>query len=214
MDSIRVSEALDSSSILDETTLVISLFLESLKKYLLITGLPPEDVSLVAGQFSLHKISKGDFFVQEGKISKYLGFLEKGFLQYYVNIEGVEKTTYSSGANNFVASLVSFLRQLPSKENIRAAVDSEIWVIDNTNLRKLQNEIPSFKSFYIDLLEWQICCIDESRLDAIMLNAQERYEKMLSKEPALIQQIPLQFLASILGITPRHLSRIRNKIRK
>jgi hypothetical protein len=53
--------------------------------------------------------------------------------------------------------------------------------------------LPAFKSFYIDLLEWQICCIDESRLDAIMLNTRERYEKMLSKEPVLIQQIPLQY---------------------
>jgi hypothetical protein len=29
----------------------------------------------------------------------------------------------------------------------------------------------------------------------------------------LLQQIPLQYLASMLGVTPRHLSRIRGNIR-
>lgn len=176
-------------------------------------GLTADDAQQVADQFQVKKIPKGEFFVQEGKTSKYLGFVEKGFLQYYVNIDGEEKTTYSVGENQFVASLVSFLRQIPARENIRAVVDSVVWIIDKSEFARLQNEIPALKTFYIGLLEWQICCIDESRLDAIMLTAQERYLKMLEKEPSMIRQIPLQYLSSILGITPRHLSRIRNKIR-
>jgi hypothetical protein len=36
---------------------------------------------------------------------------------------------------------------------------------------------------------------------------------MLRQEPHLLQQIPLQHLASMLGVTPRHLSRIRGNIR-
>jgi len=92
-------------------------------------------------------------------------------------------------------------------------METSLWIIEKPALLKLGEVIPSFKDFYIGILEWQICCIDESRLDAIMLSAKERYIKMLEKEPDLIQQIPLQFLASILGVTPRHLSRIGNEIR-
>lgn len=142
-----------------------------------------------------------------------MGFIDKGFLQYFVVIDGLEKTTYSVSENNFVASLSSFLKQVPAKENIRAVIDTDVWVIDRNNLTRLQNELPAFQTFYVSLLEWQICCIDESRLDGLMLNAQQRYEKMMEKEPELIRQIPLQYLASILGVTPRHLSRIRNNIR-
>ncbi len=187
--------------------------MEALKQYFLYSGLPAVDAAAIAEKFTIKKLAKGDFFAQEGKTSKHLGFVAQGFLQYYVNIDGLEKTTYTVGPNNFVVSLVSFLKQVPAKENIRAVIDSEIWVIDISVLKALQNDIPSFKNFYIEILEWQICCIDESRLDAIMLNAQQRYEKMIEKEPVLVQQIPLQFLASILGVTPRHLSRIRNNIR-
>ncbi len=35
---------------------------------------------------------------------------------------------------------------------------------------------------------------------------------LLTNHPEYIQQIPLQYLASYLGITQRHLSRIRKEI--
>ena len=176
-------------------------------------GFTEREVVQILAAFTAIKISKGAFFVEEGKTSQYMGFIEKGFLQYYIILDGEEKTTYYTGKNSFVASLASFLNQIPAKENIRAVMDTDILVIERKKLQQLQHDIPTFKTFYVGLLEWQICCIDESRLDAIMLNAQQRYEKMLEKEPDLIQQIPLQYLASILGVTPRHLSRIRNNIR-
>ena len=187
--------------------------LEKLQSYFISSGFNSSDVQQIADSFSLKQISKGDYFVQEGKTSRHLGFVETGFLQYYILLDGEEKTTYTVGENNFAASLLSFLKQVPAQESIRAVMDTTLRVIERTRLIQLQEDVPSFKNFYIGLLEWQICCIDESRLDAIMLNAQQRYEKMLAKEPALIQKIPLQYLASILGVTPRHLSRIRNNIR-
>ncbi len=176
-------------------------------------GFNEYDAGIISNGFSLKKLQKGDFFVEEGKTSHYLGFIEKGFLQYFIVLDGEEKTTYSVGENSFVASLVSFLKKVPARENIRAVVNTEVWVIERSTLLQLQKDIPAFKDYYVGILEWQICCIDESRLDALVLTAQERYLKMMDKEPSLIQQIPLQYLASILGVTPRHLSRIRNNIR-
>jgi len=188
--------------------------METLKEYFISQGFSGEEALHIAGEFIYKQYKKGDLFVEEGKISRHLGFIENGFLQYFIVIDGEEKTTYSIGSNNFVASLISFLKQVPSRENIRAITDTSIWRIDRDAFRKIQATIPSFNFFYIGLLEWQICCIEESRLDAICLSAQQRYEKVLHKEPALIQQIPLQYIASILGVTPRHLSRIRNNVAK
>ncbi len=187
--------------------------MEKLAAYFLQAGFSAADMEVIMASFSFKQLAKGDYFVQEGKTSRFMGFIEKGFLQYYIIMNGEEKTTYSSGENSFVASLNSFLQQVPAKENIRAVMPTAIWVLERKQLTKLQEDLPAFKSFYVQLLEWHICCIDESRLDAIMLNAEQRYEKMMEKEPTLIQHIPLQYLASILGVTPRHLSRIRNNMR-
>ncbi len=42
--------------------------------------------------------------------------------------------------------------------------------------------------------------------------AEFRYEKMLKNEPELLKRIPLNILASYLGIAPQSLSRIRKKL--
>ncbi|MEI9945142.1 MAG: Crp/Fnr family transcriptional regulator [Chitinophagaceae bacterium] len=187
--------------------------MEILKSFFAASGFTESEVLQLVDAFHLKVFSKGDFFVKEGKINSHLGFIEKGLLQYYVLIDGEEKTTYTTGENNFVVSLISFFKEVPALENIRAVTDAKVWMVEKNKFRQLQKDIPSFKDFYINLLEWQICCIEESRLTAITLNAQERYQKMLEKEPELVQQIPGQYLASILGVTPRHLSRIRSQVR-
>ncbi len=42
--------------------------------------------------------------------------------------------------------------------------------------------------------------------------AKKRYEDLLKNQAALLQLIPLNYLSSYLGITQRHLSRIRKSL--
>ncbi len=183
------------------------------KIYFEAIGFAGDDLHKILNSFELQKFKKNDFIVEEGKTSRHIGFVETGMFQYYVIKDGEERTSYVSIENTFFASVLSFISESPSLENVKALVDGSISMISKTNLKMLLNEIPAFKDFYIGLLEATICGIDASRYDLIVLTAEERYEKMLTNEPHFLQQIPLQHLASILGVTPRHLSRIRSKIR-
>lgn len=183
------------------------------KKYFENIGFSDADLEKIVNSFELQKFKKNDFVVEEGKTSRYMGFVETGMFQYYVIQDGEEKTNYVSIENTFFASVLSFISETPSLENVKALVDGSISMISKTNLKMLLNEIPAFKDFYIGLLESSLCGIDASRYDLIVLTAEQRYEKMLKNEPHFLQQIPLQHLASMLGVTPRHLSRIRGKIR-
>jgi CRP-like cAMP-binding protein len=176
-------------------------------------GFSGADLEQVLEAFVLHEFKKNDYIVEEGKVSKHIGFVESGIFQYYVWKDGEERTTYMSVENTFLASVLSFVSGAPSLENVRALTDSSISIISKTDLKRLVSEIPAFKDFYIGLLEASICGIDASRHDLIVLSAEQRYAKMLKREPHLLQQIPLQHLASMLGVTPRHLSRIRGNIR-
>ena len=186
---------------------------EKLKQYFIEVGFEVEDVEKILHSFQLKEFEKETYFVEEGKISRHLAFVESGVFQYFVLKEGEERTTYISIANTFMGSLLSYLNETPAREYIRALTAGKLWVISKDEITKLQNEIPAFKAFNIGLLEWQICCIEKSRFDLITLTAEQRYEKILAEEPHLLQHIPLQYLASVLGITPRHLSRIRKNIR-
>ena len=176
-------------------------------------GFGMEETTHIIEKFKNKKLLKGECLVQEGKIATQLGFVEKGLLQYFsLTEQGGEKTTYISTPHTFVASLLTYLSEAPARESIRALTDVKLWVIEKEDVIELQNQIVQFKDFYIQLIEWQICCIDKAKFDLITLTAEQRYEKLLRDEPELLQLVPLQFIASMLGISPRHLSRLRKNI--
>lgn len=187
--------------------------MEKVRKYFEGIGFKGEDLEKVLGAFVCIEFKKNDYVVKMGAVAKYICFVERGLFQYYVLVDGEERTTYMNIENSFLASVMSFVNQLPAKENIRAVTDGKLSMLSRQNLKQLVAEMPSFKDFYIALLEYTVCGIDSSRHDLIVLSGEERYAKMLREEPHLLQQIPLQYLASMLGVTPRHLSRIRKNIR-
>jgi CRP-like cAMP-binding protein len=187
--------------------------MQKLKTYFESIGFSGNELEAIISAFSIQEYRKGDLFVEEGKVSRYLGFVDSGLFQYFVWKDGEEQTTYVSIENTWLASLMSFIGQTASLENVKAITDGRVYIISRMALKELVDNFPGFKDFYIGLLEWAICGIDASRHDLIVLSGDQRYEKMLRNEPHLLQQIPLQYLASMLGVTPRHLSRIRKNIR-
>lgn len=176
-------------------------------------GFSPADVERIASSFRAKDYAKEDHFVRAGQVSLHLGFVESGLFQYYFPADGEERTTYVTAENTFLASVASFLNGTPSNEGIRALTPGRVWQIAKPELKKLLAELPAFKDYYIGLLEWQIGCIDKSRHELLVLTAEQRYQRLVNNEPELLQRIPLQYLASILGVTPRHLSRIRKNVR-
>lgn len=178
--------------------------------YFAAKGIGPDEIASIAAAFQTKTLERGSYFVEEGRTSKYIAFVSKGLFQYYYLVDGKETTTYVSGEGSFLASVQSFFRQQPSRENIRAITPAEISCLHYDDLARLKKDSPGFRSFYITALENLAVGMDETRTNLIILTAEERYALMMKNEPALLQQVPLQYLASILGVTPRHLSRIRN----
>jgi CRP/FNR family transcriptional regulator, anaerobic regulatory protein len=183
--------------------------MNNLKKYFESKGFVNEDLDKILNGFYLKEFKKSDLFAEYGQSSKHLGYVESGVFQYYILDKGEEKTTYVATKNTFITSLLGYFNEIPAQENIRALMDGRVWLITKNSLTRLINEIPKFKDFYIAILEWHICAIDKSRNELMMLTAEQRYDKMLSETPHLLEHVPLQYIAAILGVTPRHLSRIR-----
>ncbi|MFD2574227.1 Crp/Fnr family transcriptional regulator [Spirosoma soli] len=187
--------------------------MDGLRDFLAESGFDTDQQRAVIKQFHRRQLHKGELFGQAGRICDQLAFVEKGIFQFFCDRNGDEITTYTAGPADFLVSLGSFLKQQPARESIRALTDSIIWVITKQAFTQLRHDLPPFETFYVGILEDQINCIEESRYNLLTLTAEERYQRLMAEEPHLLQEIPLQYLASILGVTPRHLSRIRGHIR-
>ena len=176
-------------------------------------GFTESEAIEISKSFVLKHYKSGSFFLQDGLIGDCLGFVENGIFQYYYNNDSDKLTTYIAFKGDFILSIQSFFAGKPSKENIKALIDSDVWVIKKSDLEKVNNSIIGFKDFYISILEQIMVCLDESRFNYITLKPEERYVKLIKEEPELIQQIPLKYLSTLIGVTPRHLSRIRKNFR-
>ena len=166
----------------------------------------------IVDRFSVLALKKNQLLVAENQVCPYFCYVESGILQHAIVVEAEEKTTYLALRDSVTSSLNSFLNKIPSRKSIKALVDCQLWVIDLESFKDLLANNQSFHQFYYNLIERQIILIDDYRIDLLTLSPEERYKKLLATEPKLLQEVPLHYLACYLGISNRHMSRIRKNI--
>ncbi len=171
-----------------------------------------ESLLEIANRFKVLTLKKNQLLVEENQICPYFCYVESGILQHAILVDDEEKTTYLALRNSVTSSLNSFLNKVPSRKSIKALVDCRLWVADLETFHHLQSNNLAFQQFYHNLIERQIMLIDDYRIDLLTLTPEERYKKLLATEPKLLQEVPLHYLASFLGISNRHMSRIRKNI--
>ncbi len=171
-----------------------------------------DGVSEISGVFQKISLKRNDFFVKEGEVCPYFCFIEAGVLQHSILVSGEEKTTYLAMTNSCTSALKSFINNEASRKSIKAISACELWVINLDGFNYLLENNTGFYKFYYNLIENQIYLIDDYRIDLLTLSPEERYKKLLSNDSKLLQQVPLHYLASFLGISDRHMSRIRKNI--
>lgn len=181
-------------------------------KSLLIEPVFENEIALIIDKFTFSSMKKNTFFVKEGEICSHFCFVENGVLQHSIIVSGEEKTSYLALKNSVTSSLNSFLNKVPSRKSIKALSDCSLWIVDLETFQDLVKNNIAFQQFYYNLIERQICLIDDYRIDLLTLTPEERYKKLLINEPNLLQEVPLHYLASFLGISSRHMSRIRKNI--
>jgi CRP-like cAMP-binding protein len=158
-------------------------------------------------------LTKNSFFVKEGEVCTYFCYVEEGVLQHYIDTPEGEKTTYLALKNTSTSALKSFKSNIPSRKNIKSLCDTRLWVITLEDFNSLMEVNEGFSTFYHNLIENQIFLIDDYRIDLLILSPEERYKKLILNDPKLLNQVPLHYLASFLGISTRHMSRIRKNIK-
>lgn len=177
-----------------------------------ITPLTLEEKTKVEAAFADATFQKGDFFAQEGKICRQLGFILSGRVRnFYHDENAVEKTCFFATADTFITAYTSFITLAPSFENIEAIEESHLRVISKPALEALSENIPKIHVFRRIMSE-NMYILMEKRIHSLQsATALERYEQMIKENPDVLLNVPLQYTASFLGITPQHLSRLRKK---
>lgn len=173
-------------------------------------GLTAEQSQVFASLFtSSKKLATGKYFLKEGNICSEIGIVTKGMCRHYYNTNDGEATRWVGLTGTFVTSLRSFIAQTPSVENIQAMEPTEILIMPRAKWLTAHNEHEFLRAFWTTQIEENYIGMEERVFQLIAKSAEERYQWMQENQPRFIREVPDKYLASMLGIHPRHLTRIR-----
>ncbi|HBH05767.1 MAG TPA: Crp/Fnr family transcriptional regulator [Flavobacteriales bacterium] len=178
-----------------------------------IAPISDEEYSDTMSFFSERALKKGDFFVEQDKVCRHIGFILKGTLRtYYINEKAEEITSCFCTENNLATSYKSFILQEPSNLIVQAVEDTKLLVIDYQSLQELYSRSAVWQTIGRAVAEREYIVMEQY---ASVLNnetAKEKYLRLLKEQPSVLQVVKIEDIASYLGVTRRTLSRIRKDL--
>ncbi len=170
-----------------------------------------EDLSAIASKFHFRQVKKGDYLLKQGRQCNQLTFIQSGLVRIYTTVEDKEVTQWISTKGYFVTDLASFIFNTPARWNLQALTDGELYTIEKPDYDSLGDTIPEWHRLEKLFIAKCFIILEERVNSHLFMTAEERYNKLFELQPDLFNQVPLQYLASMLGMTPETLSRLRKK---
>jgi CRP-like cAMP-binding protein len=172
--------------------------------------LSEDDKLLLMTHFKAKKLRKRQYFLQEGDVCKYIGFIVKGSARTFtVDEKGHEHILKLALENWWLADFESFYLLTPSRFNIEALEDMEVLQSTNAQIEEFLKHIPAFSAMS-NAISQNNTIASQKRVQAAMnYTAEERYEELVSNYPQFLQRFPQNMIASYLGLSPETLSRLK-----
>lgn len=175
-------------------------------------SLPEQEWNLFLAQLTRKEYLKKDFLLRQGQTEKYISFIEKGSIRFFVQKPESEVTFAFIFENDLVCAYDSFLTQMPCLYAAQALEDTIVWQFSYETLQYLYQNVPVSNVLGRWASEEIYLKKAKRELSFLLETPEERYLKLFTERPNVIKQIPLQHIASYIGITPQALSRIRKRI--
>ena len=166
----------------------------------------------VAGIFQPMSLQKGEFLLQAGQVCQWAVFIEAGVMRNFHHDEnGEEVVNYMPCSGGFNTIYPSFLQGVPAAELIQAVTPCQLRAISREQYLQHSAQHEGFRQLTQAIIAHGLACKDTRIKGYLTQSAAERYETLLRTQPQVVQQAPLQYIASYLGMSRETLSRIRSR---
>lgn len=168
----------------------------------------------LAAMLTERSFARGETLLQAGEQARTAGIVVEGiFGEFYEDAGGMRKAKWLAAPGEVVGSMEDLVRIGPARATIQALTDGRLLCLPYAGLRQRALADPAWAGLFIPLLESLYRRKSEREYSLLMLKADERYRWFQGRYGALEEQLPQEVIASYLGITPVHLSRIRKPLR-
>jgi CRP/FNR family transcriptional regulator, anaerobic regulatory protein len=174
-------------------------------------SLTSEELSQLTVLFKPMRLKKGDYLLESGKLSDKLCFVQSGIMRMFTIEEKKEVTQWISTKGYFTVDLQSFIFDKTSRWTIQALEDTELFGISKADYQKINQLVPKWPELEKQFIVNCFTSLENRIYGHLSLSAEERYLAFFQNNKELFNQVPLQYIASMLGMTPETFSRIRKK---
>ena len=136
------------------------------------------------------ELPKKHLLIHGGVSDRHVYFIEKGFCRSYCLRDGEEITIWFSREGDITFAMKDLYHNQPGYE-----------YVTNIEIANWGRIIHQECLLYMDI----------HHINRLYLPAKERYEQLLREQPDVIHRAQLGYIASFLGMTPQHLSRLRSE---
>jgi CRP-like cAMP-binding protein len=161
-------------------------------------------------EFSVSKLyQKGDIIFEPGAYLQHIYFVESGFTRVYYYKNGKDVTHYFFGPQTFSTGIESVFYQKPSLFGLQATASSQIITMPLAPIKELAETNITVNHIIQKILLDTLIDFSKRFYNSQFETAQERYNALITDNPALFQNASLGHIASYLGVSQQTLSVIR-----
>lgn len=170
------------------------------------------EVQEILNIFEERRYVKGSQFKQANTIGKELGFLVSGSVRLLaIKSNGDEITGRIVQHHNFIVDIISLRAQESNAIAIEFLENASMLVAPTSKMKQLLESNLTFNILIREHMADRTAEFAKQYMTFLTGTAKERYKFILENNPSLLKKFPLRFIATMIGITPTQLSRVRNK---
>lgn len=167
---------------------------------------------IIVQNFEPVSYPKRTLLVKEHSIARYMYFINSGYLRTYYFKDGLEVTDQINCPLGFMTAFGSYTSGNPSHEYLECITDCHLLRIRKEKLESLFRHNPQWAKADRIINEHIVLYNAQRTQDLVSKTAEERYLQLLKCHPDYIHNVPLQYIASFIGVKPESLSRIRKNV--
>jgi CRP-like cAMP-binding protein len=175
----------------------------------------PAAFALAEPHLSVRELRKGEHLLHAGELATTVAFVRRGLLrEYYLDDDGVQATRTFCPEGEVSGSLADLLSGAPAMVFIQALETSTLVELPWNALVALADQSPQWERVCRRHAEQLVLRKVKREHEMLTLKAADRHARFVTERPGLDARLTREVVASYLGITPVHLSRIRAASRR
>jgi len=171
----------------------------------------PAEFEALRSIINVKILKNREHYLCEGDLCQSVAFIEKGSVRHYYQLETRQVCKDFQLENGLVCSFTSLFSNEPSPIYIQAMEETELIEMPYKAIQTLCKHYPVWNKLAQIIIQEEVIRAEKRESSFLKDSPEERFYFLSEEHPTLFKRVPLQYIASYLGITRETLSRYRRK---